>query len=304
MFIHIWVDIMGSWCYGSWNFGGYQYHMNDVFRHISPMCDHSLQLELWTGHREMHPQGTKWTVSTQAPCPTLRYCEGGMEGMDEMGFQVPVDYKDRGERLEQQALRDPLAKGVVGWSTQDGGKLAVQMSQELSWCMQGGLVEPGMLTREEQPTTSACLIIQTTSAINPEFKVTAQCMEWSMRHTMGHSQLFRTTMFPVLCAMLQRGWQSQWSQLKLVVHQHGLWNTLATSCQPTLATVAPCMSVLTRTQTQYQELLPVMIPPCSTMLKLTAMEWLVHLTTHRKNSPVQFVPNNFETTTHSVISVY
>jgi len=27
------------------------------------------------------------------------------------------------------------------------------------------------------------------------------------------------------------------------------------------------------------------------MLKLTAMEWLVHLTTHRKNSPVQFVPN-------------
>ena len=27
------------------------------------------------------------------------------------------------------------------------------------------------------------------------------------------------------------------------------------------------------------------------MLKLTAMEWLVHLMTHRKNSPVQFVPN-------------
>ena len=34
-----------------------------------------------------------------------------------------------------------------------------------------------------------------------------------------------------------------------------------------------------------------------TMLKLTAMEWLVHLTTHRKNSPVQFVPNKVETTT-------
>jgi len=37
----------------------------------------------------------------------------------------------------------------------------------------------------------------------------------------------------------------------------------------------------------------------STMLKLTAMEWLVHLTTDRKNSPVQFVPNKIETTIHA-----
>ena len=123
--------------------------------------------------------------------------------MDGMGFQVPVGHKDRGEILEQQVLRVPLDQGVVGWSTQGGGKLAVQMSQELSWCMQGGLVEPGGITREEQPTTSACLMIQTTSAINLEFKVTAMCMEWSMRHTLDHSQLFTTTMLPVLCAMLQ-----------------------------------------------------------------------------------------------------
>ena len=54
--------------------------------------------------------------------------------MDEMGFQVPVGHKDRGEKLEQQ----PLAHRVVGWSTQGGEKLAVQVSQELSWCMQGG----------------------------------------------------------------------------------------------------------------------------------------------------------------------
>ena len=54
--------------------------------------------------------------------------------------------------------RVPLVQGVVGWSTQGGpGKLAVQMSQELSWCMQGGLVELITITREEQPTTSACL---------------------------------------------------------------------------------------------------------------------------------------------------
>ena len=119
--------------------------------------------------------------------------------MDGMGCLVPVDHKDRGdrleqqgkgERLEQQALRVPLAQGVVGWSTQGGGKLAVQMSQELSWCIQGGLVEPGMVTREEQPTTSACLMIQTTSAINLEFKVTTMCMEQNINHTVDHSQLF------------------------------------------------------------------------------------------------------------------
>jgi len=175
-----------------------------------------------------------------------------MEGTDEMGFQVPVGYKDKREILEvlrvpldrkdkggwleqqalrvprghkdegeklvqqdkreildQEALRVPLAQEVEGWSTQGGGKLAVQMSQELGWCMQGGLVELITVTREEQPTTSACLMIQTTSATVLEFKVTAMCMEWSINYTMDHSQLFMTTMFPVLCAMLQRGWQSQ-----------------------------------------------------------------------------------------------
>ena len=128
--------------------------------------------------------------------------EGGMEGLDEMGFQVPMGHNDKGEWLEQQAL----------WSKEWWSGLhevPVQMSQELSWCMQGGLVEAVTITEEEQPTTSACLVIQTTSAINPEFKVTAMCMEWSINHTVGHSQLFTNTMLPVLCAMLQRGWQSQ-----------------------------------------------------------------------------------------------
>ena len=132
--------------------------------------------------------------------------------MDEMGHPVLVGHKDKGdrlaqqdkgERLEQWALRVPLAQGVVGWSTQGGGKLAVQMSQELSWCTQGGLVELITVTREEQPTTFACLMIQTTSAINLEFKITAMCMEWSMNQTVDHSQLLTNTMLPVLCAMLQ-----------------------------------------------------------------------------------------------------
>ena len=97
--------------------------------------------------------------------------------MDEMGCLVPVGHKDKGEILEQQGLRVPLALGVVGWSTQGGGKLVVQMSQALSWCIQGRPVELITVTREEQPTTSACLMIQTTSVTNLEFKVTAMCME-------------------------------------------------------------------------------------------------------------------------------
>ena len=109
--------------------------------------------------------------------------------MDGMGCLVPVGHKDRGERLEQQALRVLLALGVVEWSTRGGAKLVVQLSQEQSWCMQGGLVEPGINIREEQPTTSACLMIQTTSATVLEFKVTAICMEQSINHTMDHSQL-------------------------------------------------------------------------------------------------------------------
>ena len=128
--------------------------------------------------------------------------------MDGMGCLVPVGHKDRGERLEQQALRVLLALGVVEWSTRGGAKLVVQLSQEQSWCMQGGLVEPGINIREEQPTTSACLMIQTTSATVLEFKETAMCMELSINHTMDHSQLFTITMFPVPCAMLQRGGQS------------------------------------------------------------------------------------------------
>ena len=111
--------------------------------------------------------------------------------------------QDKRERLEQQALRVPPAQGVVGWSTQGGEKLAVQMSQELSWYMQGGLVEPVTVTREEQPTTSACLMIRTTSAIDPEFKAPTMCMEWSMKHPRDHSHLFMTAMLPVLCAILQ-----------------------------------------------------------------------------------------------------
>ena len=93
---------------------------------------------------------------------------------------------------------------MVGASTQGGEKPAAQMSLELSWCMQEGLEEAGLATWEEVPTTSACPMIQITFNTHLECKASAMCMELSIRHTMDHSQLLKTTMFPVLCAMLQQ----------------------------------------------------------------------------------------------------
>ena len=76
--------------------------------------------------------------------------------------------------------------------------------------MQEGLEEAGGATLEEVPTISACPMIQTTFDTYLECKVTALCMELSMNHgEEDHFELFTTTMPPVLCAMLQQGWQSQ-----------------------------------------------------------------------------------------------
>ena len=84
------------------------------------------------------------------------------------------------------------------------------MSLEQSSCMQEGLEEAGGATLEEVLTTSACPMIQTTLHTNLGCKGGALCMELSINHSQeDHSQLLRNTMFPVLSAMLQQGWQSQ-----------------------------------------------------------------------------------------------
>ena len=129
-----------------------------------------------------------------------------MEGMGETVCLALVGPKAKKESKELQVL---LVQGMVGWSTQGGEKPAVQMSLEQSWCMQEGLEEAGTATLEEVPTTSACLMIQTTLHTNLECKEPALCMELSMNHGEDHSELFNITMSPVLCAMLQQGWQSQ-----------------------------------------------------------------------------------------------
>ena len=61
-----------------------------------------LQLELFRGHGEMHPQEM---VPIQA---ALKCCEGEMEGMGEMVCLVLGELKDRRERL---GYRDQLELG-------------------------------------------------------------------------------------------------------------------------------------------------------------------------------------------------
>ena len=106
-----------------------------------------------------------------------------MEGMDEMGCLVLVDHKDRGEtkgKRETKEKRGPLDQGMVGWCTQGGGKAVVQVSQVPHSFMEEGLVEHGINKREEQPTISACPMIQTILCTNLEFKGTATCMQQSI----------------------------------------------------------------------------------------------------------------------------
>ena len=118
-----------------------------VILDISPMCDHSLQLETWTGHRGMHRLNTS----------SLPYIEmlRGRDGRDRQDG-VPSPCGPQGQRgntgaTGAQGPPGPRSGGVVytRW-----GKTTCPNVSELSWCMQRGLVEPITLTREEQPTTS------------------------------------------------------------------------------------------------------------------------------------------------------
>ena len=125
-----------------------------------------------------------------------------LRGRDERDGRdgVPGPRGPQGQRGDQGVAGPP--------GPRNGAKVPVQVSQAPLWCMQGGLVEHGGNIREEQPTISACLMIQTISGTHLESKDIAMCMEQSTSHITDHSKLFTTTMSPVLCATLQQGWQS------------------------------------------------------------------------------------------------
>ena len=167
------------------------------------------------------------------------------------------------------------------------------MSQELSWCMWGGLEAAGILIMEEQLTISACLMIQTTSAINPEFKVETMFMGQSISPTRDHFPQFMDTMLPALFAMFPCEKQSWWSLLKLSVLLHGLWNTLVILCKHTELTIIiqQCTNALTNKQNPYQVALLSQMAIFLTMFRPTVTACHVLHTILRRNSHVQFVPS-------------
>ena len=61
-----------------------------------------------------------------------------------------------------------------------------------------------------------------------------------------------------------------------------------------MCTIVPCLSVLTRTQTLFQEVPQMLMVHCFTTLKLAVQECLVHLMIMRRSSHVQFAPNKQE----------
>ena len=195
---------------------------------VSPMGDHSLHLELWTGHRGVHPQGNQENILNTNSSPFIEILRGrdGRDGRDGVpGPRGPQEQRgDTGAAGPQGPPGPQGQRGVAGATGPHGppgprngrvvyirwGKSSYQSvsGTELVYAGRAGGTDY-TYTREEQPTTSACLMIQTTSAINPGLKVTTMCTEWSTTQILDHSQLFITTMLPVPFAMLQRGWQSQ-----------------------------------------------------------------------------------------------
>ena len=79
-----------------------------------------------------------------------------MVGMVVMVFQAGM------ARMGSWERRETLAPAVEGWCTLAGDERPAPTHQEQSWSTQEGLEGLGLLTKEELPTTSACLRVRTT----------------------------------------------------------------------------------------------------------------------------------------------
>ena len=96
----------------------------------------------------------------------------------------------------------PLVPVWVVQCTPGGGGQYVQTSLEHNSCMLEEQQEAGGITREEEPTASAYLMIQATYSTDLGHKHgVIICMVLSMRRQMDHSWQFMTTMCHVQCAM-------------------------------------------------------------------------------------------------------
>ena len=84
------------------------------------------------------------------------------ESLDQQAGMGRMERRGTRGRRGTLAHLDLLTPAVEGWSTLAGDEQPALTHQELSWSMQEGLEGRGMVKKEEEPTTSACLRVQTT----------------------------------------------------------------------------------------------------------------------------------------------
>ena len=105
------------------------------------------------------------TMAYQAPLAR-------MERMAEMAGMVKMERLERVGSLASKAHLDLPAQAVGGCSTLAGDEQPALTHQQQSWSMQEGLEGPGIMHKEEQPTTSACQKTQTIYSTRLECKAT------------------------------------------------------------------------------------------------------------------------------------
>ena len=84
------------------------------------------------------------------------------EPLDQQAGMGRMERRDTRERRGTLAHLDLLTPAVEGWSTLAGDEQPALTHREQSWSMQEGLEGPGIITKEEELTTSACLRVPTT----------------------------------------------------------------------------------------------------------------------------------------------
>ena len=161
--------------------------------------------------RNAHSASTNnYSITRESSCPHYELLRG-RDGRDGLPGSPGLPGRD-GQKGDPGLRGPPGPPGLPGTPATSSsgvvytrwGRQHAPMSLEPSWCMQGGSEEVGILTVEVEPTIFACLEIHPTLAMHLEFKATAICMGQNSTHQVNHFQQNMTTMFLVLCAMLQQ----------------------------------------------------------------------------------------------------
>ncbi len=149
--------------------------------------------------------------------------------------------------------------GDLEWSTPGGGSPPAQTWREPSLSTQAELVGHATTLRVVPPTTSVYLTTHSISTTRLVSRGTHWSMELSLKRLLSHLAHLTSTMFLAPFAMLPTAQCTSWFLPGTSVPLNGPGSTMATSCpRPAngMVAIAPCLSVWTTTQTQFQVKVP------------------------------------------------